>query len=180
MVALFKKLGVAFHNPKPLLWQCCRWGMISGLALGPLPVQACLGIQGQEYTDLPADFCQGYADALLGKQGPYEYGVVVCDRTEGSYFFLQRLVRYTDQQRAVWKVVQIKPLSKLRPNELALSQGCQQVDQNRAGILAVVREQANRLTTHRAWAIDFATEALISLDPTTVNCEPELQPELVP
>lgn len=178
---MFKKLVVACQDHQPLFWQGWRVGLICGVALGTLPAQACLpSIQGQEYTELPADFCQGYADALLGKQGDFEYGSVVCDRTEGSYFFLQRLVRYTDQQKAVWKIVQIKPLSKLHPNELALSQGCQQVNHNRQAILAVVRDNAQTLTTQRAWAIDFSTEALVSLDPSTVNCKQELQPDTFP
>lgn len=149
--------------------------------LGMSPVQACLHTwQGKEYTELPADFCPGYADALLGKQGQYEYGSVVCDRKEGSYFFLQRLVRYTHQQKAVWKIVQIKPLSKLHQDELVLMQGCQQADQDRQAILAIVREESEVLKTMRAWAIDFSTEALIYLNPTTVVCQNEPIPGILP
>lgn len=180
-------LNALFSNastPLPRFGYCCQIGVLGLLTLGMLPAQACLHSlytwQGKEYTELPAEFCQGYADALLGKHGRYEYGSVVCDRKEGSYFFLQRLVRYTDRQKAVWKIVQIKPLSKLRPHEQALSKGCQQADQNRAAILAVVHESADALTTQRAWAIDFSTETLISLNPSTVNCEHDLQLDLAP
>lgn len=176
----------AFFSLRPAhrqgLGRCYQAGMASVLMLGMSPAQACLqGWQGKEYTELPADFCPGYADALLGKQGQHEYGSVVCDRKEGSYFFLQRLVRYTDQQKAVWKIVQIKPLSKLHRKELALSQGCQQADQDRQAIFAVVRENyLQKLTTQRAWAIDFSTEALIYLDPTTVMCEDKPEPSSLP
>lgn len=152
--------------------QCYQIGILSLLTLGLSPAQACTHAwQGKEYTELPAEFCPGYADALLGKQGRHEYGSVVCDRKEGSYFFLQRLVRYTKNRKAVWKIVQIKPLSKLHQDELALSQGCHQTDQDRQAIFAIVREDAQALTTRRAWAIDFSSEALINLDPTTVTCQ---------
>ncbi|MGR3277904.1 hypothetical protein ACSYAD_22665 [Acaryochloris marina NIES-2412] len=156
----------------PRVRQCYQIGILSLLTLGLSPAQACTHAwQGKEYTELPAEFCPGYADALLGKQGSYEYGSVVCDRKEGSYFFLQRLVRYTKKRKAVWKIVQIKPLSKLHQDELALSQGCHQIDRDRQAIFAIVREDAKALTTRRAWAIDFSREALIYLDPTTVTCQ---------
>lgn len=156
-------------------------GMVSVLMLGMSPALACINfLQGKEYTELPADFCQGYVDALLGKQGQYEYGSVVCDRPEGSYFFLQRLVKYTAQKKAVWKIVQIKPLAKLQKNELAIIQGCRQVDQERQAIFAIVRKDPQTLTTTRAWAIDFSTEALIYLDPSTVICQSDPPTSLIP
>ena len=177
---MLKKLLAALP-PQPGLGRCFQVGMVSLLALGGVPAQACFPtLQGKEYTELPADFCQGYADALLGKQGKYEYGGVVCDRKEGSYFFLQRLVRYTPEKKAVWKIVQIKPLAKLHRNELALNQGCRQIEQDRQAIFAIVREEAQSLTTSRAWAIDFSTEALISLNPTTVVCEADPQLSFIP
>ncbi|QUY43441.1 hypothetical protein HRE53_17050 [Acaryochloris sp. 'Moss Beach'] len=164
----------------PRVGQCCQIGILSLLTLGLSPVQACTHAwQGKEYTELPDEFCQGYADALLGKQGRYEYGSVVCDRKDGSYFFLQRLVRYTKTQKAVWKIVQVKPLSKLHQDELALSQGCHQTDEDRQAIFAIVREDSQALTTTRAWAIDFSREALINLDPTTVTCQ-NSDPRFVP
>lgn len=163
------------------LARCLQIGILGLLAVGMSPALACLDSwQGKEYIELPAGFCQGYADALLGKQGSYEYGGVVCDRREGSYFFLQRFVRYTAQKKAVWKIVQIKPLAKLHKNELALSQGCRQIHQNRQAILAIVREDVNILTTLQAWAIDFPTEALIPLKAKTVICQIEQQPSLLP
>jgi len=170
----------------PIDWlqlrRCLQVGIVSLLAL-EMPLALACGInvwQGREYTDLPADFCPGYADALLGQHGAHEYGSVVCDRPEGSYFFLQRLVTYTAQQKAVWKIVQIKSLSNLDKDELALSQGCRQVNQDRQGIFAIVREDPTTLTTMRAWAIDFSTEALINLDPKTVICQNEPQPSFGP
>lgn len=153
--------------------------MISLLMVGIPPTLACINfLQGQEYVELPADFCQGYADTLLGRQGTYEYGSVVCDRPEGSYLFLQRLVKYTAEKKAVWKIIQIKPLAKLQSNELAISQGCYQADQKHSAIFAIVREDPKRLTTTRAWAIDFSIGALIYLDPTTVSCQSEPPPNL--
>lgn len=167
--------------PNPYLVGCLQVGMVSLLLLWMSPALACINfLQGQEYTELPAEFCHGYADALLGKHGRYEYGSVICDRKEGSYFFLQRLVRYTPEKKAVWKIVQIKPLAKLQKQELAIAQGCHQVDQDRQAIFAIVREASSSLVTTRAWAIDFATEALISLDPTTVDCTSEPQFSFVP
>ena len=167
--------------PFPCLMGFLKVGMVSLLVLWMSPALACINfLQGQEYTELPAEFCQGYADALLGKQGRYEYGSVVCDRKEGSYFLLQRLVRYTPQKKAVWKIVQIKPLAKLHERELAFVQGCRQEDQDRQAIFAIVQEAPRSLITTRAWAIDFATEALISLDPTTVDCTSDPQLSFVP
>lgn len=165
------------------------WGQLIG-CLVTLPwlctpaLAGCLpgGIQGQEYTQLPAQLCTGYADALLGVQGNREYGSVVCDRPEGSYFFLQRLVRYTPQKQAVWKVVQIKPLARLHQQERAISQGCQQAqaapDQ---AILAVVHQDPQQgLIPLRTWRVDFNREALISIDPQTVTCQLDPQPTLGP
>lgn len=179
LMCLLKWLSSVSPVDRPRLKGCLQVGIVSTLAFGMQPGLACINTwQGKEYTELPADFCPGYADALLGQQGQYEYGSVVCDRPEGSYFFLQRLVRYTAQKKAVWKIVQIKPLSKLHKSELALSQGCRQVNQDRQGIFAIVREDPTTITPIRAWAIDFSTEALIRLDPTTVTCQLEPQPTL--
>jgi hypothetical protein len=163
------------------LTHCLQIGILSLLAVGISPALACWeSWKGKEYVELPVGFCQGYTDALLGKQGFYEYGGVVCDRHEGSYFFLQRLVRYTAQKKAIWKIVQIKSLPKLRTNELALTQGCRQSHPDQQAILAIVRENGETLTTLKAWAIDFSREALLPLKAKTVICQIEPQPSLLP
>lgn len=150
--------------------------------VGISPTQACLqSWQGQEYVALPADLCSGYADTLLGKQGDYEYGSVICDRKEGSYLLLQRLIRYTTQRKAVWKIVQVKSLSVLNPNELALSQGCRQ-GKNPHPIVAIVQDNVQdhtaALIPQRAWMIDFSAETLIPVNPNTIQCHNIFQPSL--
>ncbi|NJK40206.1 MAG: hypothetical protein HC934_00400 [Acaryochloridaceae cyanobacterium SU_2_1] len=83
--ALAKPLG--WHDPKT------TWSKLIGCFLTlpwlclPAMGHCVSALQGQEYTALPPQFCQGYTDALLGQQDNRQYGSVICDRPEGTYFF---------------------------------------------------------------------------------------------
>ncbi|MGB7414770.1 MAG: hypothetical protein WA902_11240 [Thermosynechococcaceae cyanobacterium] len=120
-----------------------------------------LRLRDTEYAELPEGLCPGYSDTLLGKTQQFEYGGVVCDRTEGSYIFLQRLVGYTPQKRAIWKIVEIQRLAQTKDNERVVSAGCIHTQKSNQPIFAVVEtSQAPNYKVLRAWAIDLEQEQL--------------------
>ncbi|MGF1602535.1 MAG: hypothetical protein ACFCU8_11035, partial [Thermosynechococcaceae cyanobacterium] len=84
-----------------------------------------------------------------------------CDRTEGSYILLQRLVGYTPKKKAIWKIVEIQRLAKSSDNERIVSSGCTHTQKSNQSIFAVVEtSQAPNYKVLRAWAIDLEQEQL--------------------
>lgn len=134
---------------------------------------------GKQYVELPADLCQGYTDHLWGQRGTQKYGGVICDRPEGAYIFLQRLINYTPAQKAIWEIVQIQALTPLQPDESAVMAGCRHLDDADKPVVAIVTLQAeDTYSTLRAWEINLAAETFMDIEPGKVQCREPLSPTL--
>jgi hypothetical protein len=152
-----------------------------GIAIAAWPLLAtaqCIeNLKGKIYTNLPADLCPQYTDMLLG-QSPkkQEYGGVICDRPEASYILLQRLLRYTSQGKAVWQIIQVKPIPKPNPQSLILGAGCRYLQPQNARstepIFALVQPTSkNTYQTLSAWSISLNKESFAALDARQVICK---------
>ncbi len=134
---------------------------------------------GKQYVELPEGLCKGYTDHLFGERNSQEYSGVICDRQEGSYIFLQRLIRYTPDRKAVWKIVQIQSLAKLNPDETALIAGCTHLKDHSTPVFAIVKGRGNDIyTTLRAWEVNLAEETFETVDPKQVICRDPISPVL--
>jgi hypothetical protein len=149
------------------------------LVLGPVALgclvskisQDILRLQGKEYVELPAGLCPGYSDALLGKSQSFEYGGVVCDRNEGSYLFLQRLVGYTSEKKAIWKIVQIRALARLNNDQQSISVTCQQTQNSKQPVFAVTETlKDTNVKVLQAWAVDLKRETIRPIPSQLVVC----------
>jgi hypothetical protein len=151
-----------------------------GLATAAWPMlasaQCMTQLKGKTYTTLPKNLCPQYTDMLLGRTlNQQEYGGVICDRPEASYILLQRLVRYTQQGKAVWQITQVKPITKPNAQSLILSAGCRlQSPQISAisPIFALVQSTNNSTyQTLSAWQLDLEKESFADLKPQQVICK---------
>ena len=147
------------------------------LMLLTFPLQVALagplqGLKGTEYSQLPQDLCQGYTDMLLGQDGPHEYGGVVCDREEGSYFLLQRLVASNPPHHSIWEILDIQALPKIKANELVLSEGCHHQQGSSDPIFAIVQTSntSNIYQTQQAWTVSLAQATLQPVAAEQVTC----------
>jgi hypothetical protein len=153
-----------------------------GIAIATDPLLAaaqCMEkLKGKIYTNLPTDLCPRYTDMLLG-QSPkkQEYGGVICDRPEASYILLQRLLRHTNQGKAVWQIIQVQPISKPNPQSLILGTGCRRhlQPQNTGStepIFALVQPiSQNTYQTLSAWSISLNKESFAAIDARQVICK---------
>ena len=112
---------------------------------------------------------------LLGRFEQKDYGAVICDRPEESYILLQRLLKYTAEGKAIWLVLQIKKVPRLRPQNSLQSLGCQQrnhaVSQATEPIFALVSPGTSpAYSVISAWKIDLKKAAFLRLDPAKVSC----------
>lgn len=138
--------------------------VMSGLtAITAIPANLALdqvlnSLQGQQYIQLPESLCPAYADNYLGKSGIDEFSGVICDRSDGSYFLLQKLTGYTPEGKAIWKVVDTQQLPKLTQDEQTMNLGCvYQRGQNKQ-VFAVVKDTGTRpYQTVKAWEADLTT-----------------------
>ncbi len=161
----------------------CTSVLLGTFLLGPAALgcavskaaQEVFRLRGKDYVDLPAGFCPGYSDTLLGKGKEYEYGGVVCDRTEGSYIFLQRLVGYTEERKAIWKVVQIKNLSQIKENERVVLKGCEHAKDPNKTVMAVIEtSKAPNYRTLRAWSANLDRETVRPMQAKLAICREPL------
>ncbi|MEO0373331.1 MAG: hypothetical protein AAF329_01650 [Cyanobacteria bacterium P01_A01_bin.17] len=167
---------------RPLLWMpsvgasVCLCSFVLGqAALGcrvSRVAQDVLQLRGQEYVELPAGLCPGYSDALLGKTQAFEYGGVICDRNEASYLLLQRLVGYTPEKKAIWKVVQIRTLARLNNDQQSISATCRHTRKRKQPVFAVTEDQTNQVL--QAWAVDLERETIRPTRPHLVDCSDSL------
>lgn len=128
-------------------------------------------LQDQEYSQLPAGVCSGYAENLVGKFAGREYGSLICDRPEASYLLLQKLVGYTDTDKAIWKVIRIEKVPKPGPQEQLVNAGCFSQNQTPNSIVALVKETNSQpYPTIQAWRTDLASEQFQPLLPDKVAC----------
>ncbi|MGB8701982.1 MAG: hypothetical protein WCD18_21410, partial [Thermosynechococcaceae cyanobacterium] len=122
-----KSVFVAGASAKYGLRALATWWGIMAMAF-PQGSYAYCGIkqlQGKAYISLPKSLCPKYTDVLLGQTDQrQEYGGVICDRPEGSYILLQKLLKYTDQGKAVWQVMQIKEIIRPTPQSQVKGLGC--------------------------------------------------------
>lgn len=128
-------------------------------------------LQNQQYIQLPESLCPAYADNYLGKSGMAEFSGVICDRTDGSYFLLQKLVSYTPDGKAVWKVVDTQQLPKLAQGEQTMNLGCvhRQIDTKQ--VFAVVKDTGARpYQILQAWEADLTTGQFQQVSPQDVVC----------
>ena len=151
-----------------------------GILLAAWPILAtgqCIDkLKGKIYTNLPDNLCPRYTDMLLGRSPQkQEYGGVICDRPEASYILLQRLLRYTNQGKAVWQITQIKPITKPNAQSLVLGTGCHLQPQDTSStqpIFALVQPIAkNTYQTLSAWSINLSKESFSSLEAQRVICK---------
>ena len=151
-----------------------------GILLAAWPILAagqCIEkLKGKIYTNLPDNLCPRYTDMLLGRSPQkQEYGGVICDRPEASYILLQRLLRYTNQGKAVWQITQIKPITKPNAQSLVLGTGCHLQPQDTSStqpIFALVQPIAkNTYQTLSAWSINLSKESFSSLEAQRVICK---------
>jgi hypothetical protein len=133
-------------------------------------------LKGKIYTNLPENLCPRYTDMLLGRSAEkQEYGGVICDRPEASYILLQRLLRYTNQGKAVWQITQIKPIPKPNAQSLVLGTGCHLQTQDSSPtppIFALVQPIAkNTYQTLSAWSVNLSKESFSTLEAQRVICK---------
>lgn len=155
-----------------------------GLVIATWPMlsaaQCITRLKGKTYTNLPENLCPKYTDMLLGRTlKQQEYGSVICDRPEASYILLQRLVKYTQQGKAVWQITQVKPVTKPNAQSFILGTGCRLQPQQTSAIspiFALVQSTANSTyQTLSAWQIDLDKESFADLDPQQVICKDTLE-----
>jgi hypothetical protein len=133
-------------------------------------------LQGRSYVSLPQEICPQYTDVLLGRSvHQQEYSGVVCDRPAESYILLQKLLKYTQQGKAVWQVVRIKKVSRPRPQSFIMEVGCklksQKPSQSGDPIFALVEpRQTESYSTLAAWQIDLESVTFLDLNPQQVAC----------
>jgi hypothetical protein len=133
-------------------------------------------LKGKIYTNLPKNLCPSYTDMLLGRSPQkQEYGGVICDRPEASYILLQRLLRYTNQGKAVWQITQIKPITKPNAQSLVLGTGCHLQTQDSSPtppIFALVQPVAkNTYQTLSAWSVNLSKESFATVEAQRVICK---------
>jgi hypothetical protein len=131
-------------------------------------------LKNKAYVNLPPGICPHYTDMLLGKAQQQVYGGVICDRPESSYILLQKLIKYTDQGKAVWQVVQIKQISRPTPQSLIKGIGCQLQNNIQAPepIFALVQPTSpNTYQTLAAWRVNLLEASFTNLEPKTVTCQ---------
>jgi hypothetical protein len=153
-------------------------GLGIAIATWPLLVTAqCMEkLKGKIYTNLPEDLCPRYTDMLLGRSPKkQEYGGVICDRPEASYVLLQRLLRYTDRGKAVWQIIQVKPIPKPNPQSLILGTGCRHLKLQTSSIepiFALVQPiSKNTYQTLSAWSINLNKESFAPIEARQVICK---------
>lgn len=133
-------------------------------------------LQGQSYVSLPQEVCPQYTDVLLGRFKQQEYSSVVCEHSKNSYILLQKFVKYTEQGKAVWKIVYIKRIPKPSPQSFVKAMGCRinapDSGQPNVPIFALVKPSRNETyLTLAAWRVDLGQTAFFSLSPAQVVCE---------
>ena len=157
-------------------------GLGLGIAIWPMLAAAhCMTrLKGTTYTTLPENLCPKYTDMLLGRTlKQQEYGGIICDRPEASYILLQRLVKYTQQGKAVWQIIQVKPITKPNAQSLILGTGCRLQPQQTSAtspIFALVQTTANSTyQTLSAWQVNLDQESFADLEPQQVICKDILE-----
>ena len=133
-------------------------------------------LKGKIYTNLPENLCPHYTDMLLGRSSQkQEYGGVICDRPEASYFLLQRFLRYTKQGKAVWQITQVKSIPKPNPKSLVLGAGCHRQGKGTSPIepiFALVQPlPKNTYQTLSAWSVNLSKESFAVLEAQQVICK---------
>jgi hypothetical protein len=152
-----------------------------GIAVATWPLvgtaQCIEKLRGKIYTNLPEDLCPRYTDMLLGHSTQKkEYGGVICDRPEATYILLQRLLRYTHQGKAVWQIIQVKPVTKPNPQSLILGTGCRHLQPQSASpfepIFALVQPiSKNTYQTLLAWSVNLNKESFAAVEARQVICK---------
>jgi hypothetical protein len=137
-------------------------------------------LKGKIYTNLPDNLCPRYTDMLLGRSAKQqEYGGIICDRPEASYILLQRLLRHTDQGKAVWQITQVKSISKPNDQSLILGTGChlqQQKSKPNEPIFALVQPTSkNTYQTLSAWSVNLSDESFATVEARRVICKDILE-----
>ncbi|NCJ07256.1 hypothetical protein GS597_12215 [Synechococcales cyanobacterium C] len=138
---------------------------------GPAAASCLLTLNGKPYVQLPHNLCIGYTDALIGQPSSPEYGTVICDRPENTYLFLQKLVGYTHERQAIWKIVAIQSIGQLSDDLIALSAGCTYKSGKTAPLVALVQDHSANYTTHAAWEVNLVQQSFDPIDPSTVICQ---------
>jgi hypothetical protein len=154
-------------------------GVGIAIAIYPLVAAAqCMDkLKGKIYTNLPEDLCPRYTDMLLGRSPQKkEYGGVICDRPEASYILLQRLLRYTDRGKAVWQIIQVKPIAKPNPQSIIVGTGCRHLQPQSASLIepifALVQPiSKNTYQTLSAWSINLNKESFAPIEARQVICK---------
>jgi hypothetical protein len=128
-------------------------------------------LEGLEYVNLPGSLFHRIAANILGKSGEVEYSGLICNRDRDYYMLLQKLVGYTNTDRAIWRIVAVKKLPQLQAGQLLIHTGCFDKTTNSPAIFAVVKDSsAPTYEVVRAWAADLATEKIREINPDRVAC----------
>lgn len=148
---------------------------LTSVAWPTLATSQCISqLKNKAYVSLPPGICPRYTDMLLGKTKQQLYGGVICDRTEGSYILLQKLIKYTDQGKAIWQVVQIKKISRPNSQSLIKGIGCQLQNKAKGSepIFALVQPTSPyTYQTLAAWKVNLPDASFSHLEPKTVTCQ---------
>ena len=175
MVIIFQNWSPRWISPSVAASVCLGSFVLGHAALGcsvSRGAKEVLKLKGQEYVELPAGLCPGYSDALLGKHKSFEYGGVVCDRNEASYIFLQRLVGYTPEKKAIWKVVQIRTLDRLDNARQSIHTNCRHTRKSNHPVFAVVEEPTDSsLKVLKAWRLNLQREKIRPTRRQHVDCQ---------
>jgi hypothetical protein len=148
---------------------------LTSIAWPTVAMTQCISqLKNKAYVSLPPGICPHYTDMLLGKTKQQLYGGVICDRTEGSYILLQKLIKYTDQGKAIWQVVQIKKISRPTSQSLIKGIGCQRQNTAKGSEPIFALVQPTSLHTYQtiaAWKVNLIEASFTHLEPKTVICQ---------
>jgi hypothetical protein len=130
---------------------------------------------GKQYVRLPTTLCRNYTDILFGQNlRRQDYGGVVCDRPDGTYMLLQRLVRQRADGKAVWEIVKVQRMKPRPQYSVVTTLGCTVSEKEQPIIAVVLPFNQNQYQTLMAWSVNLERQAFVPLNPGTVLCRDPL------
>jgi hypothetical protein len=133
---------------------------------------------GKQYVQLPNALCRNYTDILFGQNARrQDYGGVVCERPDGTYMLLQRLIRQRTDGKAIWEIVNVQRVRHRPQNSFVATLGCAVSEKEQPIVAVVIPLDQNQHQTIMAWSVNLDREAFVPLNPQTVLCRDPLSRE---
>ncbi|AFZ11029.1 hypothetical protein Cri9333_0025 [Crinalium epipsammum PCC 9333] len=127
--------------------------------------------QNLQYVNLPTGLCNGLSASILWEVNGKEYSGLICDRDNSSHIFLQKLVSYTSNGKAIWQIVSVETLPKPKAGELLVNAGCFDKNDKSKPIIALVKDLGSQpYKIVRAWETNLIKEKFEEINSTQVVC----------